>query len=120
MAWWMIDLNDRVGQRVLADVPAQHCDTRFRKVQAESLRQALTRGRLQLLERGAIERRFARLIEAVRRAANLTRTEAVGTVHGYVLNGDRDYGGEAVAHFGGSLRAIEQARQRRRHLRAVS
>jgi hypothetical protein len=56
-------------------------------------------------------------MDRVRHAANLTRTEAACAIWGYLQFGSCDMGSEAVSHFGGSLRTIQQAWQRRRYLR---
>lgn len=72
---------------------------------------------LWLLETRHVEQFFPRLFERVRRAANLTKTEAASAIWGYLQFGADDPGSEAVAHFGGSLRAIQQAWRRRHYLR---
>jgi hypothetical protein len=56
-----------------------------------------------------VERRYPRLIRAAQNAAILSHTEAVEALVGHLVNGRFSISSEAVAHFGGSARVIEQA-----------
>jgi hypothetical protein len=112
---------DHAIQHVLRLYPELHCAGVTQPPYpvgrgADALRQA-RRQALWLLEIHHVESFFPRLVERVRRAANLTRTEAASAIWGYLQFGTDDLGSEAVAHFGGSLRAIQHAWLRRRYLR---
>jgi hypothetical protein len=47
MTFWMVDLLDRVGHRVLPGAPSPQ-DMRFRKVQGSTLAEAMTRARMEV------------------------------------------------------------------------
>lgn len=69
------------------------------------------------MTRGEIERRYPRLIRAMRWAACLTPGEAVCAIYLYQM-GD-DYSSEAVNHYGGNRAVIRDAFHGRATVRAL-
>lgn len=119
MTYWMIDVRDRVGQRVAPTCPSPQ-DWRFRKVEADTFVHALRIARTEVMTMEDVERRYPRLIRSMRWAGILTIGEAVNAVYGYRVMGDPFGGAEAVAHMGGALVAVRAGIRARHAARRVS
>lgn len=63
---------------------------------------------------GIVEVMYPRILRVLQEVCVLTRNEAISTVQGYILNGGRFMGAEAVARLGGALPTITHA-VRHRH-----